>query len=1754
MFTTKSDVLAAGLLMLAITTTAQQGPPLLRYLGGSILTNPITVYPIFYGDFSSSSGASMKTAITNLITDVAYTQWWDMLTSTYKDANSKYVTNSVTLGQSAQLTTVDFTGYFQQAAITNAINLGLPLDITGIYALFFSADTTQADSPGIGGTHSFVDVTTSKGSGKVLFIYLPINSFYHAAGQLPNCENDGFKMGLPSSGGAVGSSGLSAPLRGPQGCLESAVVNQLALKLASTATDPYGTGWFTVSGWEIGDVCSGQFGVTPITPTQNVYTNVAAVNGFGRSYLLQNLWKNYYQTSDTDAQFGGSCVGGLSLPVYTYTAIHTQTINAVATVTTTVCSGNSVGASSVKDICMDRVVSPGPDPYTNLFGGYEGMGASGATSFVSNGTELQLRVKSLPAFWVSALNGSGSSFDISQFSYLAFNVIVPTHTSTFSAGFSYNNIGSTGTKNTSGDTYLEVSDFMYYVSPLEYQVYIPINKMTTDATKLAVAREIVFADFNEVDKYIVWNVRLSCAIEFASVSKRDIIAPEPAFTPPPEPVPVFANDAIVQMMDKNIFLHGRAVVANAITKTVWVTSTYNAAGATQTVTVTQACSTPAPQQLVSSGLCVGRKVDPNPQSSSVNLLGGTETAGPTATTNINNGALNIAFNQVNGWWVTSLQPGGKSLDISTLSVLSMLVTIPSSSATFSIGFTYNNIGGTGYDKNTTAGASTFIDIAPHLTATGAGTATFSVKLPISSFTNNVAKLQNAKEIAIVANKAVGTIVIPPRLFSVNWGAMESNSPRNSGVETRASRDSRASQSKTLSNAQINNVKSTSSSSTRLEEEDDSAYGILDSIVKRAAELSERERSQDTTLPNNTTTAAPATEENGVAAASPTSTTAQDDPISVEGLDNAIAYLVADGSDSHLLRLADVFNKLRDAYLQSKTSEDKLVSKCKELVSEISTTASKVSKAVALCQKDRTTITVLQKEIQTAWGVVESSRIKEAQDQETIAGLKEELEAVSGNAASGTVPRRRKTTLSSAGADEDTIKLLTAEKEQLAKDLSDANLRADTLQSELDDAQSRMEGMNNDRLTLDIEYGELREMLSSKKSELEREVRNKEKLETSVKTAAEQLAKKETEITHKTNEARLLKESITRLETTSKDERSRAERAEKDKEHLHTRVARLQHEYEEQVNTTQKLLADNQRYETELSKWDLEAARFRDEARNVSRMRDQLTKRIKQLEAAKLDIEIERDQYKTISLDRGHESEAFRKEIDDLRKQVDGLSRDRDVAQKSLVKAAGSAQRQISLVRVSERERRNLEHEIAGHKEEATKARKLIWALERDRDSRAGEASRIAEALQTREEEVKIKEMLIFDGRKRMDDLERKLKEQQSLYENVRTDRNHYSKNLMECQDEITEMKRKIKIMNHQIEQLKEEIATKESAHVKQNFEHTKLEKEKESLSLTIGKLQTQYDDATKQLQNQRAEEARLKHVIDDADAQAARLRKEHEAILQERDLLGTQLIRRNEEMDLLYEKIKLLTSTLASGESAYRERLEDIRVLKLEVRRLRREGVVLKSEAANLDVLRNEIFKIQREVLKERTRVKVLEEELESPMNIHRWRKLAGSDPSTFELITKIHALQKRLICKTEEVVEKELAVQQAQRLYNEVKLSLQRQPGPEIIEELRIVRSALKGKVAEAKSLASELNMYHSQSNEAGFTIEKLGQELQELKRKYYEEKRKEQAAKNRDTPEILANKRLNSRIAGAGFFFGSKLEEVKSPGKQEILTVNAA
>jgi predicted RNase H-like nuclease (RuvC/YqgF family) len=235
-------------------------------------------------------------------------------------------------------------------------------------------------------------------------------------------------------------------------------------------------------------------------------------------------------------------------------------------------------------------------------------------------------------------------------------------------------------------------------------------------------------------------------------------------------------------------------------------------------------------------------------------------------------------------------------------------------------------------------------------------------------------------------------------------------------------------------------------------------------------------------------------------------------------------------------------------------------------------------------------------------------------------------------------------------------------------------------------------------------------------------------------------------------------------------------------------------------------------------------------------------------------------------------------------------------------------------------------------------------------------------------------------------------------------------------------------------------------------------------------------------------------------------KKEYDKLINERDIIGLQLIHRNDEISLLNEKIRSQEMTIKASEAQYFERLTDIQLLRGSIRDITREHNLTKHSGVRISEMKYKILHLERELLQEKTRVTALSEELENPMNIHRWRKLEGSDPTSFELIQKVQVLQRKLILKTEEVVEKSLIIQEKEALYNELKDLLSHLPGPEINDQINTYQRNILSKNKQLKVLSSEMNMYQAQANEYKYEVERLNHEIVDLKRKYYQQKRKEE------------------------------------------------
>merc|ERR1712078_528074 len=200
-------------------------------------------------------------------------------------------------------------------------------------------------------------------------------------------------------------------------------------------------------------------------------------------------------------------------------------------------------------------------------------------------------------------------------------------------------------------------------------------------------------------------------------------------------------------------------------------------------------------------------------------------------------------------------------------------------------------------------------------------------------------------------------------------------------------------------------------------------------------------------------------------------------------------------------------------------------------------------------------------------------------------------------------------------------------------------------------------------------------------------------------------------------------------------------------------------------------------------------------------------------------------------------------------------------------------------------------------------------------------------------------------------------------------------------------------------------------------------------------------------------------------------KKELEGVIAERDILGTQLIKRSDELKDLFEKIKLQQSTLKKGEIQYKERVSDVGALRDKILVLRKELGSAQSTVAHVGNLRKEVHVLHRELMIEQIKVTALQVELGTPMNVHRWRTLEGTDPATYQMLQKVKSLQKRLILKTEEVLERDALIAEKEKLYVQLKGILARQPGPDVAEQLALYAEKLKFAQDDVERKQSELD-----------------------------------------------------------------------------------
>jgi chromosome segregation ATPase len=391
----------------------------------------------------------------------------------------------------------------------------------------------------------------------------------------------------------------------------------------------------------------------------------------------------------------------------------------------------------------------------------------------------------------------------------------------------------------------------------------------------------------------------------------------------------------------------------------------------------------------------------------------------------------------------------------------------------------------------------------------------------------------------------------------------------------------------------------------------------------------------------------------------------------------------------------------------------------------------------------------------------------------------------------------------------------------------------------------------------------------------------------------------------------------------------------------------------------------------------------------------------------------------------------------------------------------------------------MEKNVANLQEQENKLIEEIKFLSTIREKMARTASQaMAQARETKEE-LKVKELLILDLNKKFQETEFRLNSFIALYEEVKNARNKYVSLIQNSSQDLAEMKERIKILQNEVEILRNECSEKDRdlVDIKHNVTIAVYKRDSQRAELNKCDFKCRQKQS---ISGQKVNEGdKLNLIINSLEKDMNNLTNKYEAACGHRNYMGIQLIDRNDELCILYEKSNIHENILKNGEQEIREKEEEIRMLNLELKERQRQLDVIRKKVPEVPELAQSVVNLKNELQIAKSRVHKLSEKLEDPDKHPIWKDLPGEDPGEEPLNAKIQVLEERLNHKKEMLLEKELVCEEVSNLAERLrKQALDgRKTTLEVSEKINEFKARINELSRKMLATVSELSMFQSKA-----------------------------------------------------------------------------
>ncbi|XP_048195801.1 coiled-coil domain-containing protein 146 [Perognathus longimembris pacificus] len=348
-------------------------------------------------------------------------------------------------------------------------------------------------------------------------------------------------------------------------------------------------------------------------------------------------------------------------------------------------------------------------------------------------------------------------------------------------------------------------------------------------------------------------------------------------------------------------------------------------------------------------------------------------------------------------------------------------------------------------------------------------------------------------------------------------------------------------------------------------------------------------------------------------------------------------------------------------------------------------------------------------------------------------------------------------------------------------------------------------------------------------------------------------------------------------------------------------------------------------------------------------------------------------------------------------------------------------------------------------------------------------------------ELKDKDLEIRTHKKKECENHRRLREFAMLYDTIQNERNKFVNLLHKAQQEVNELRESYKMSLNELEILRNNEVIQERKVQNAMQKHANNLTIRESMQNDVYKIMGKLQEMKEKKEAHLNSMDRLASQITAIEEETAQLCKKYEKAVRRRNESGVQLMEREEEVCIFYEKINIQEKMKINVDVEIYNLEEKIRFLKLKIAEMQRQICVTQKSVPVKKSLEADLVVVQRQLSQCTDKIVDLEKQLINPGSKNRARLLPGKDPTIEQLIKKLDKIELRLVKKEEKLLEQNLMYEQVSRLTERLsnKTEACKQDRLVLAKKMSSYQKRIRDTTEKTKALTAELSMKQAQSME---------------------------------------------------------------------------